>query len=209
MISGPFRDRRLSRRDFVAGAGAAGWAVGMTLAGCGPGPNGPETKTPTCGEYTPTNIEGPFYTPSSPERGSLVAAETPGTRLRIEGTVYASSCEVLPGAWIDFWHADHEGAYDNVGFNLRGHQFTDQAGRFRLETIVPGRYLNGATYRPAHIHVKVGGVLGAAMLTTQLYFADDPFNADDPWIEDGLIMAVADDGSGGQQALFDFVLPRT
>ena len=52
---------------------------------------------------------------------------------------------------------------------------TDDEGRWEFTTLRPGWYLNGATYRPAHLHVRV--YLGAEeLLTTQLYFPDDPFN---------------------------------
>ena len=45
---------------------------------------------------------------------------------------------------------------------------------------MPGHYLNGARYRPAHLHVKVH-VAGAERLTTQLYFEGDPYNEGDAW----------------------------
>lgn len=52
---------------------------------------------------------------------------------------------------------------------------TDDEGRWEFTTLRPGWYLNGGTYRPAHLHFRV--YLGAdELLTTQLYFPDDPFN---------------------------------
>src|SRR2546423_5608903 len=36
-------------------------------------------------------------------------------------------------------------------YRLRGHQYTDEAGRFYLETVMPGEYPG----RTLHIHVKV------------------------------------------------------
>jgi len=71
---------------------------------------------------------------------------------------------------------------------------------------VPGRYLNGAQYRPAHVHVKVSAP-GFLPLTTQLYFPGDPYNAVDPFTVCSLIMRVADEG-GLKRASFDFVLRR-
>ncbi len=47
-------------------------------------------------------------------------------------------------------------------------------GRFRLETIVPAEYPG----RARHIHVKVQAP-GKRLLTTQLYFPNDPGNARD------------------------------
>ena len=50
---------------------------------------------------------------------------------------------------------------------------TDEHGRYAYTTIVPGHYLNGVQYRPAHIHLKASAAAHAP-LTTQLYFAGDP-----------------------------------
>jgi protocatechuate 3,4-dioxygenase beta subunit len=83
---------------------------------------------------------------------------------------------------------------------------TDSAGAYSFHSLVPGFYLNGPTYRPAHIHVKLW-VAGAELLTTQLYFRDDPYNATDAFIEPGLIMDYSVDSGGGRVAEFDFVLP--
>ena len=40
------------------------------------------SPTPTCGDYslTPSQTPGPFYSPDSPQRQSLLAADTVGTR---------------------------------------------------------------------------------------------------------------------------------
>lgn len=55
---------------------------------------------------------------------------------------------------------------------------TDAEGGYEFQTLRPGWYLNGASYRPAHLHVRifVGGTL---LLTSQLYFPDDPYNGAD------------------------------
>ena len=80
----------------------------------------------------------------------------------------------LPRTIVDLWHADDKGEYDNKGFRLRGHQLTDAAGRYRFRTIVPAVY----TGRTRHFHVKVA-VPERPVLTTQLYFPDEPGNAQD------------------------------
>ena len=90
--------------------------------------------------------EGPFYTPDTPERRSLLEPGMPGTRLLVSGYVYSTACQPVPGALLDFWHCDDAGVYDNQGYRLRGHQFADDEGRFELETIVPGLY-TGRTRR--------------------------------------------------------------
>jgi protocatechuate 3,4-dioxygenase beta subunit len=163
-----------------------------------------DSLAPTCGALTQANIEGPFFLPNSPERKKLVEAGMKGVSLVVAGRVLAQSCKPIAGALLDFWHADAAGAYDNQGTKLRGHQYADSEGRYRLETIVPGHYLNGASYRPAHIHVKAGGS-GTAILTTQLYFEGDPYNSIDPFILPSLVMPVKTN-SGGKECSFDFVL---
>ena len=70
---------------------------------------------------------------------------------------------------------------------------------------MPGRYLNGARYRPAHIHVKVRAP-GFPVLTTQLYFPGDPHDEGDPFIVESLIMPVRRVAADQQAATFDFTL---
>ena len=73
-----------------------------------------------------------------------------------------------------------------------------------MRTIVPGRYLNGRQYRPAHVHVKVRAS-GFAELTTQLYFPGDPYNDIDPFIHRSLIIGT-EKARAGMLGHFDFVL---
>lgn len=164
--------------------------------------------TPECAE-TEDNLEGPFYKAGAPFRSVLVDLATLGTRLQISGRVLGQRCLPLAGALLDFWQADwredETGRYDNAGYTLRGRMKADGQGRFRLETIIPGRYLNGNTFRPAHIHVKASAS-GHVLLTTQLYFAGDPFNDSDPFIEAPLIMTTTKLPDLSESAHFDFVL---
>ena len=88
--------------------------------------------------------------------------------------VVGTSCRPVERALLDFWQADSNGEYDNQGYRLRGHQFTDAKGRFHLETVVPGLY----TGRTRHIHVKVQAP-NRPVLTTQLYFPGEPANERD------------------------------
>ncbi|WP_157595907.1 hypothetical protein [Plesiocystis pacifica] len=55
---------------------------------------------------------------------------------------------------------------------------TDAAGRYAFSSLRPGWYLNGASYRTSHLHLRVF-VDGALRVTTQLYFPDDEFNDSD------------------------------
>jgi protocatechuate 3,4-dioxygenase beta subunit len=159
--------------------------------------------TPECHD-TDDNIEGPFFKPSSPERSNLVEPGVKGVLLTLRGRVLGSGCGVvLAGAVIDFWQADGNGAYFDV--KLRGHQIVAPDGSYTLQTVVPGHYLNGDQYRPAHIHVKVKAP-GHPLLTTQLYFEGDPYNDIDPFIKKSLIMPVTNGAAGAKASRFDFVL---
>jgi protocatechuate 3,4-dioxygenase beta subunit len=93
-----------------------------------------------CTALTQSQTEGPYYKPDTPERNSLFEEGMPGTRLILVGYVLDQNCQPVPNAWLDFWQADANGKYDNTGYRLRGHQFTDAQGRYYLETILPGLY---------------------------------------------------------------------
>lgn len=158
--------------------------------------------TPQCDDHdeTPAQTEGPFYTPNTPQRTSFLEEGVTGTTLIVTGRVLTPACQPLAGAVIDFWHADDGGQYDNVGYRLRGHQFTAADGSYRLETILPGLYPG----RTRHIHVKVQG-LETSLLTTQLYFPNEPDNQRDGIFRPELLMEVTETPAG-QTATFDFVL---
>jgi protocatechuate 3,4-dioxygenase beta subunit len=159
--------------------------------------------TPACDDgddETPAQTEGPYFTPNTPERASLLEPGIAGTRLVVTGYVLTTGCTPVARALLDFWHADDGGAYDNAGYRLRGHQFTDDQGRYTLETILPGLY----TGRTRHIHVKVQAP-NQAVLTTQLYFPDEQDNSRDGIFRPELVMQVQD-AADGKAAAFDFVL---
>jgi protocatechuate 3,4-dioxygenase beta subunit len=123
-----------------------------------------------------------------------------GQPLELAGFVLSLSCKPVSGALIDFWQADGKGEYDNSGFRLRGHQFADAQGRYRLSSIVPGLYEG----RTRHIHVKVQPPTGR-LLTTQLYFPGEPKNSSDGLFRHELLIR-AEKSAGLVVGRFDFVL---
>ena len=100
---------------------------------------------------TVSQTEGPYFKTNSPERSALVTDSTQGTLLTVTGQVLAADGTPVANALLDFWQADASGAYDNSGYTLRGHQYTDENGNYTLTTVVPGLYPG----RTRHIHVKV------------------------------------------------------
>jgi protocatechuate 3,4-dioxygenase beta subunit len=163
----------------------------------------PLPATPAChdgDEATLRQTEGPFFKPSSPERTELLEEGMAGQPIELIGFVLSRACKPYAGALLDFWQADDKGRYDNSGFRLRGHQFSDTEGRYRLRSILPGVY----TGRTRHIHVKVQP-RGGRVLTTQLYFPGEAQNRSDGLFRSELLMRTARN-AGGLAGRFDFVL---
>jgi protocatechuate 3,4-dioxygenase beta subunit len=196
-------DRNPTRREFL-NASVLVPAAFVVLAASDAGAQAPRLPpTPACaddGPVTPAQTEGPYFKPSSPRRASLLEPDVRGTRIVVEGTVLGTDCRPVPRALLDVWQADAQGRYDNAGFRLRGHQFTDDAGRYRLETIVPGLYPG----RTRHVHVKVQAP-HQPVLTTQLYFPGESANQRDFIFNPDLVLQVRE-AEGRKLARFDFVL---
>jgi protocatechuate 3,4-dioxygenase beta subunit len=191
----------MKRRKFVRLLAGTGTMLG--IARMGGAAQAQLQPTPSCGDGaqpTPRQTEGPYFKPDSPERASLLEPGFRGTRIVVAGVVRLANCQPVPRALIDVWHADDRGAYDNSGYRLRGHQFTDDQGRYRIETIVPGNYPG----RTRHFHVKVQAPKGP-VLTTQLYFPGEAGNTVDPIFNRELVLRVQD-GGDPRTATFDFVL---
>ena len=131
---------------------------------------------------TSDDILGPYYLAGSPNTAQVATIDEPGTRLFLSGYVLSNDCLTpVAGAKIEVWQANDAAVYDtSTAFNLRATIYTDASGLYAFESIVPGAYLNGAQYRPKHIHFKVNKI-GFPELVTQLYFEGDPYIPADPW----------------------------
>ena len=164
--------------------------------------------TPACAdgqdERTIAQTEGPYYTPRTPERSSLIEPGMKGIPLVVVGHILTTDCQPIPGAVLDFWQAYSQGEYDNDGYRLRGHQFADRRGQFRLETIKPGAYGDMMFRRTPHIHVKVQAPNRPA-LSTQVYFPGEAQNEQDFLFRPDLLMKIRHAGDA-RDGRFDFVL---
>jgi protocatechuate 3,4-dioxygenase beta subunit len=160
--------------------------------------------------------QGPFYTENAPDLvdNQLASSSEPGTRLIISGYVRTLDCSLtISDATIDVWQATDDGQYDNSGFNLRGKVYSNEQGFYSIETILPGKYLNGASYRPRHIHLKIT-TPGFATITTQLYFEGDSDIAGDAAasITNGTydatsrIIPIALNGQGQYEGTWDIIV---
>ncbi len=215
----PAAGQGFSRRNFLCGSAVilgGGLLVGPVFAAR-------QDCQPTEGD-----ILGPYYRFGAPFQARLAGPDEPGERLIVSGTVFSSDCRTpVPGALVEVWQANSTGLYDTEkpgnftesgNFHLRGMLYTDQQGRYRIETVMPGRYpvppnLPGlekyaGLMRPAHIHFRVMDSLHVP-LTMQLYFKGDPFIAKDPWASQKPSSAIALEQDGElRRGVFDIVLAR-
>ena len=145
--------------------------------------------TPACedgDEPTPAQTEGPYFTPNSPARWQFREPGTAGTPIILTGKVFTQGCVPIVGALVELWHANNAGEYDNQGYRLRGHHFTDVTGQYRFSTIVPGQYPG----RTRHFHLKFQAP-NKPVLTTQFYFPKEPENERDRLFNPELLLSVS------------------
>jgi protocatechuate 3,4-dioxygenase, beta subunit len=170
---------------------------------------------------TPDQILGPFYplnrtanetndlakSPNQPERAK-------GELLQVEGQVLTLTGRPIAGARIEIWQANFVGKYRHpsdttpvpIDPNFDGFAMlkTDRQGRYEFRTIKPGAYRTPhGDIRPPHIHFMVD--FGADRLITQMYFAGEPQNATDRWLQAApqpelLIVSLEDRAPGSSSA---------
>lgn len=196
-VSPPRLDGGVNAGSTSAGADAGVFDGGLVDGGV----------TPQCIE-TDENILGPFYRTNAPVR-QMLAPPNAADPLIITGAVrgVGATCRALPGALLDVWQADEAGAYDNQSpeFRFRGRLTAAADGTYEFQSALPGRYLNGGTYRPRHIHLIVTHP-GFVSLTTQLYFEGDPFLGSDPFVVSSLVIPLSQNGDGVWRGTFDITL---
>ena len=179
------RIRTLDRRDALRWIGGTSVGVaGLSLLGaCGDEPTSEQAYSTDASSAacppTTSDVLGPYYRSGAPSRMAIASPTEPGERLRLEGGVVGPDCAPLVGAVLDIWQADKDGTYyepmAGEAYRLRGKLQSGADGTWQLDTIRPGNYKLGATtWRPAHIHFTISH-FGYRTVTTQLYFAGDPF----------------------------------
>ena len=149
---------------------------------------------------TPSQTIGPYFayglTPGQYGYGILAsiagpdvaAADTTGTRIRIEGRVLDGAGDPVNDAMIEIWQADDQGRYahpadprpSNAGFRGFGRcgTGTDPECRFFFDTIKPAS-VDGVQAPHINVVVMMRGMLLHAF--TRLYFSDEAdANARDP-----------------------------
>ena len=169
----------MNRKDFIFSSTLAALSVTLTGAALKS-----DESTDQC--TTTNDILGPFYRAGAPLRSDLSSHQAGGTSITVKGVVYGSDCITqIKSALVEIWHANQKGAYDNDSdeFRNRASWKTNAKGEYSFKTILPGKYLNGKLYRPAHIHFRVSAESHTELIS-QLYFSGDPHIKTDPWASD-------------------------
>jgi protocatechuate 3,4-dioxygenase, beta subunit len=109
----------------------------------------------------------PWIVRSVPAAASPVlrlAAGEPGQRIALTGTIYATDGRTpVSGVRLFVYHTDAAGQYarpvnDPRRARLRGWARSDAAGRYTIETILPGHYPGRDSPRHIHVHVYAPGL---------------------------------------------------
>jgi protocatechuate 3,4-dioxygenase beta subunit len=125
---------------------------------------------------TPWNEIGPFYKRLAPNQANLRAPNDPGLPVTVSGRVLDTRGEILTGAKIEVWQADHHGLYDLDGYRYRAALVAGAGGKYSFDSVMPGHYPGRVCQ---HIHY-LAAAPGHKPLITQLYFATDPVFEGDP-----------------------------
>jgi protocatechuate 3,4-dioxygenase beta subunit len=184
-------DHRLTRRQTLGIAGAAGTAVvlgggaGKVISHLAEDPSEVDAATAarSC-KLTPEVTEGPFYVPLDRIRRDITEGR-PGVPLTLKIRVIdVHKCAPIRSAAVDIWHCDAGGLYSDEASNdtsgqtyLRRVQLTNRRGFATFRTVYPGHYTGRATH--IHMKVHVGGKArdgtlrgGHVSHTGQLFFAE-------------------------------------
>jgi catechol 1,2-dioxygenase len=174
----------------------------------------PDAALAQC-QSTASDSLGPYYQPGAPFDPQIAGPQEAGQRVVITGRVLGMpDCRPLAGAIVDVWQASANGDYYDLRPNaeadanrhrLRGRVRTDEQGRYRIETVLPGEYgLGYGRSRPRHIHFVVSHP-GQQRLVTQLYFSGEGLPA--PRFADRSQVTELQRSDTGYGGTFDIVLP--
>jgi protocatechuate 3,4-dioxygenase beta subunit len=167
---------------------------------------------------TTTDILGPFYRPGAPLRTNLRLAGSNGTPIVLKGRIFKDDGKTpINDAFVEIWHCDENEVYDNTSdeYKYRGGQRTKRDGKYEFKSILPVPYKavpgNEATWRPAHIHMRVS-VPGQQDLITQIYFKGGKYVDTDRWASApqavNRILAISKNSSGESEIIFNVIMSK-
>lgn len=138
---------------------------------------------------------GPFHADGSPllEVGGDLKRDNDGEPMLVRGRVVDAAGLPVPRAQLDFWQAAVNGKYWQQDpaqdpHNLRCRMIAGDDGAYSFTTVRPAPYTvpydgpvgdllragGRHAWRPAHFHFIVSAT-GCRALTTEVFFADDPY----------------------------------
>ncbi|HLP36896.1 hypothetical protein [Lacibacter sp.] len=167
---------------------------------------------------TTTDILGPFYRPGAPLRTNLRLPGSNGAPIVLKGIIFKEDGKTpVNNAFVEIWHCDEHEVYDNASddYNYRGAQKTKADGKYAFKSILPVPYKadpnNEASWRPAHIHLRVS-VPGQQDLITQLYFKGGKYVETDTWASApqaiNRILDVSKNASGESEVIFNVTMHK-
>ncbi|WP_122848304.1 protocatechuate 3,4-dioxygenase subunit alpha, partial [Pseudomonas viridiflava] len=142
-------------------------------------------------QETPSQTAGPYVhiglapqVAGNPTReleiwNEMARPGAPGEHIVLLGNVFDGNGHLIRDAYLEFWQADHEGAYHSEynpanPFNGFGRTATADDGQWVLKTIKPGSMRNAAGVPMAsHINVSLFARGINIHLQTRLYFDDE------------------------------------
>jgi len=144
---------------------------------------------------TPPQTEGPFYPvlklPDQDADLTMIGnsgKRAAGDLLLVQGQVLTPNDSPVTNALVEIWQTNAWGRYQDrrdrsdmpwdPNFQGYGHATTDSNGAYAFRTIRPTGYGQGYFRRTPHIHFRISGSY-FDRLTTQMYFAGEPENAND------------------------------
>ena len=144
---------------------------------------------------TPPQTEGPFYPVLKPldQDADLTMVgnngkHAAGDLLLVQGRILTPNDSPVANALVEIWQTNAWGRYQDrrdrsdvpwdQNFQGYGHVTTDSNGAYAFRTIRPAGYGQGYLRRTPHIHFRISG-RQFGRLTTQMYFAGEPENAND------------------------------
>lgn len=159
---------------------------------------------------TENSVLGPFFVEDRPlfENGQDISGGIPGQPMFFNARVLDTDGQPIPGARVDVWHSDDQGAYDimmpgQTEAAMRGLFHSDAHGRVWFTSILPESYpipndgtvgellraSSRSVMRPAHVHVRVEAP-GFRRLTSMLFLEGDAYLDSDPvfGVKQSLIM---------------------
>ncbi len=152
-----------------------------------------QSPSQTIGPYFAYGLVPEAYGREGIAGSRLVAADTQGQHITIEGRVRDGEGAPVDDALVEIWQANAQGRYRHAAdkrggiplddsFSGFGHTGTGKDGAFRFETIKPGRVPGqGNALQAPHIGIIIfaRGMLVHAY--SRLYFSDEAgANAEDP-----------------------------